>query len=491
MDIKTSIILSYKEENQRDKINLKKLLDYLSWILNVQTELIIVEQGSVSKIDWLDEVKKNQFIRHIFIKNDLLFNKGWGYNIGVKEAKGDYIIIHDINSYLKLQSYNSCVHLLNRFDIVNPYKRLYNLNEQDSDKFFSINYNFNVAINKKPNNVNDISDSIFMIRKDKYLYLKGFSETFNSHYYQKLAFDSKINKLDISVNYVNDVMLQIYEEKVEYITNDKYLYYLYNDLEVDELIELLDNISMGLKDEISIFDYDSFFVTKPISIIVTAYQTQDYIEECLDSIENQTYFEGNDNFEVLVGVDNCQDTLDKLLEIRHKYRNLRIFMMKKNKGTYITSNTLIDNTKYENILRFDSDDIMMPNMIKEIMLYVNDSYNLIRFRFTDLKDGVLKEYTNKIFAHGVLLYKKYLFEDLGGYQPWKCAADSELIKRGEPLFRTKLVDKSLFYRRVHNNSLTIRDDVGMESDLRKEYHSLIGTHKNIKINKIVNEYREY
>ena len=34
--------------------------------------------------------------------------------------------------------------------------------------------------------------------------------------------------------------------------------------------------------------------------------------------------------------------------------------MKENKGTYITINTLMTISKYDHLIRFDSDDIMYP-----------------------------------------------------------------------------------------------------------------------------------
>lgn len=230
-----------------------------------------------------------------------------------------------------------------------------------------------------------------------------------------------------------------------------------------------------------------------ISIIVTAYKSQDYIEECLDSIENQIYFKDNDDFEVLVGVDNCHDTLNKLKEISYKYRNLRIFMMNSNMGTYVTSNTLLDLVQYENILRFDSDDIMKNNMISEIILFTD--YDIIKFKNNDFHIDVKKCSNNSnIFPDGVVLFKKNVFDLAGGYMPWRCAADTELLTRISDKFKIIKLDKYLYYRRVHDNSLTNKKDTGYNSELRDEYenkiNSYINSDINIKINKIINSYHE-
>ena len=42
------------------------------------------------------------------------------------------------------------------------------------------------------------------------------------------------------------------------------------------------------------------------------------------------------------------ELINKVKEIMHKYRNLRVFMMDSNMGTYVTSNTLLDLIQYEN-----------------------------------------------------------------------------------------------------------------------------------------------
>lgn len=231
---------------------------------------------------------------------------------------------------------------------------------------------------------------------------------------------------------------------------------------------------------------------KPVSIIISAYQSQKFIEECLESVERQTYFIDNDNFEVLVGVDGCQKTLNKLFEIKDKYRNLRIFMMDVNRGTYITSNTLINQVKHNNIIRFDSDDVMMPEMINEIMYYHNE-YNVIRLRYVKLYENQKESY--HAYAHGVLYMKRDFFKQLGGYQPWKCAADTELLKRGKKIMNEKSITRPLFYRRMHGNSLTGSREFGPNSEIRKKYSNLIRNtaidYNNIKIRKKMSKYVEY
>lgn len=229
-----------------------------------------------------------------------------------------------------------------------------------------------------------------------------------------------------------------------------------------------------------------------ISILITAFQTYDYIEECLDSIENQTYFINNNNFEVLIGIDACQDTLNKLMEIRHKYRNLKIFMMMTNMGTYITSNTLLSLVNYNNIIRFDSDDVMRPEMINEIML-LSGKFDVIKLKYINFINDINNPKYSKSYANGAIYFKKYIIDRFGGYQPWRCAADYELIKRMTGYIDIGKTDELVFYRRLHDNALTKTGETGMKSEYRKKLLSKIKDQYSLdelKIIQIINDYYE-
>jgi len=222
-------------------------------------------------------------------------------------------------------------------------------------------------------------------------------------------------------------------------------------------------------------------INNGVSIIVTAWKTEDYIEECLDSIENQTYFNNNDNFEVLIGIDGCQSTLNKLMQISSKYRNLKVIMMKKNMGTYITSNTLLTQSRFENILRVDSDDVLSLNMISEIMNH-SENYDVIRYKIKNFGNYQLNNKEN--YAYGTIFFKKKLTLTFGAWQPWICHADKDFFNRLERHVKVKYIPTVLYYRRIHKNSLTRKLETCGESNIRKDYIKIIENTDYTKINYI-------
>jgi len=228
---------------------------------------------------------------------------------------------------------------------------------------------------------------------------------------------------------------------------------------------------------------------KKVSILITAFNTSKYIEACLNSIETQLYFKDNDKFEVIVGVDACQKTYQKLLKIKDKYRNLTIVMMAENRGTYITMNTLLKMAKYDNIIRFDSDDVMKGHMVSRIMS-VSDKADIVRFRFTVFRHNVSKTVareSGRMPAVGVLFYKRKVIDMAGGYVNSRFSADSELIMRTLKFTKTiELPDQLFFYRR-HGSSLSDTVSKVKRKKFDDKTRRTIYTKNNLKITPVINK----
>lgn len=209
-----------------------------------------------------------------------------------------------------------------------------------------------------------------------------------------------------------------------------------------------------------------------VSVIITAYQTQDFIGDCLQSVMEQDF---SGDYEVLVGIDGCEQTLEAYLDWKEFSgdKRVRAFMMSKNVGTYVTSNTLITltNKSYDYVLRFDSDDVMMPHMIGDFDAMKGK--NIIT-EFPAIEINGNKRRLTKIM-HGCVGYSKELFLKNGGYKDWRCAADTDFIQRAvHNGAERRMNTRAAFYRRVHPNSLTNRKETGFGSSLRAGYKKQVG-----------------
>lgn len=220
---------------------------------------------------------------------------------------------------------------------------------------------------------------------------------------------------------------------------------------------------------------------KPLSIVISAYDAQDFIGECLDSIENQTYFTNFDDYEILLGVDSCNNTIDTLLKNRHKYRNLRLFWIDKNSGPYLVFNTLINISKYDIITIFGADDIMKPDHIESNMSILKEN-SFVKSKTSNFvhpnKNNIIKTYN----PCGLIFFHKKNFLNLNGFEPWRCGADTDLNKRFLMDNILQIYNKiSTSLRRIHNKSLTVSGKYDRKSEYRKNILNIIKSRKKSKL----------
>lgn len=217
-----------------------------------------------------------------------------------------------------------------------------------------------------------------------------------------------------------------------------------------------------------------------VSICLTAFKAQNYVEETLNSIYKQTWFKTHNNWEVIIGIDGCMDTLKKVREIMPRYKNLRVLMMDSNCGTYVTTNTVMSQAKYKWLIRFDSDDLMNPDMV-EILMRDKGSADYVNFRLQNFGTGGIGRRHLIQKTCGQMLMRHTLFDAVGGFLPWSCGADAEMEKRVEPFFQRKMLNKVLMKRRIHEGNLTVKKGTNMASPLRRENLKYLNniTKKNI------------
>lgn len=106
-----------------------------------------------------------------------------------------------------------------------------------------------------------------------------------------------------------------------------------------------------------------------ISIIVPIYNVEDYIDECLKSILNQTY----SNYEVIVIDDGCTD---RSIEKINKYNDKRIKIISQtNRGLSAARNTGLRNSIGNYVVFLDSDDYWADKNYLKNLIDLFNKYN--------------------------------------------------------------------------------------------------------------------
>jgi glycosyltransferase involved in cell wall biosynthesis len=211
-----------------------------------------------------------------------------------------------------------------------------------------------------------------------------------------------------------------------------------------------------------------------VSVIITAYKSHKWIKRCLDSVAGQ----GGAECEILLGIDGCSETLKEVEKIQNKYPGLKVFMAKKNGGTYPLRNALAAKAKGQYLLFFDSDDEMLPNMISKC-LFMRADY--VSYWFSDYVNNKPVR-TRHIEPAGTFLISSDFFKKSGGFLPWQCAADSEFHYRMKKNgYNATSIYEVLFIRHIIEDSLSNSKLTGMNSKIRQDYKSYFHTNKNWSI----------
>ena len=99
-----------------------------------------------------------------------------------------------------------------------------------------------------------------------------------------------------------------------------------------------------------------------ISVIVPCYNVEKYLEECLDSIVNQTFTD----IEIICINDGSTDSTNRILDIYSNNDSRIKIITQTNKGLSASRNIGIENSNGEYILFIDSDDYLELTAFEEI-----------------------------------------------------------------------------------------------------------------------------
>ena len=159
---------------------------------------------------------------------------------------------------------------------------------------------------------------------------------------------------------------------------------------------------------------------KSVSIIVPVYNVEKYLEECLDSIINQTY----SDLDVILVDDGSTDSSPDICE-RYAEKDNRIRVIHKNTGGASSARNIgLDYAQGEYVYFMDSDDYLEKDAIDLLVRTAEDKPDIVFFdahtfadedyngkinadsyiRKSDYKDGSGKEITKTLFSNNEFKY---------------------------------------------------------------------------------------
>lgn len=207
-----------------------------------------------------------------------------------------------------------------------------------------------------------------------------------------------------------------------------------------------DNLS-GKRNKIEMITEENFLV----SIVVPVYNAEKYLEQCLNSIQNQTY----KNFEVILvndaSIDNSETICKGFVEGDSRFR----YFLKANGGASSARNFGLDHVRGDFITFIDADDWVDENHLEVLI-------NNIRENNSDMAVSSIKKFdsSNNFYFRVYSNQEKYLlnYNKLNREEFLVILPKLILANNSYKISVCKLFKKELVYETRFDNSLIYGED---------------------------------
>ncbi len=209
-----------------------------------------------------------------------------------------------------------------------------------------------------------------------------------------------------------------------------------------------------------------------VTIIVPVYNTARYLVDCVKSLENLDF----DSYEVIFIDNNSNDNSFNILK-NIKKKHFKIFKNKKNYGQSYSLNKGIRLSKAPFVAIMDSDDICLPNRIKDSYNFLknNKDYTLVagmsdtinsagkilkKRRFTlDSDLQKIRILIDNPISHTTVMFKKSILKKYGGYSTnFNFTQDYHLFSKIIlDNLKVKILNKKFTLVRKHANQQSFRN----------------------------------
>lgn len=192
-----------------------------------------------------------------------------------------------------------------------------------------------------------------------------------------------------------------------------------------------------------------------VSIIIPAYNAQEYIRECLESILAQTFT----NFEVIVVNDGSTDDTARIIAEYVRKDNRFRCITTANGGVSRARNTGMDNCNGEWISFVDADDCLFPYSIDQLLsVAVSSNTEIVSGQFSSKSvTGKLKKQNVSLF-NPTELTASVLYQTLDNPSPWGKLYNRKVCQALRFTENMRYEDLDFFYRvYLRCNTIAVTD----------------------------------
>lgn len=199
-----------------------------------------------------------------------------------------------------------------------------------------------------------------------------------------------------------------------------------------------------------------------ISVIIPVYNTEKFLNRCLDSVLSQSLKE----IEIIIVNDNSPDNSKEIIdEYARKDKRIVVINKKENKGLSSARKSGLKIARGEYILNIDSDDWIEQN-------YFNDTYTMAKKENADI---VISDYYID-YDNGEILYK---IDQKRDFLLEKEEVVNNIFLKDSPVVWNKLIKRSLYEK----NDIFPIDSISLGEDLAVVPRLIYFSKKIVKLNK--------
>lgn len=231
-----------------------------------------------------------------------------------------------------------------------------------------------------------------------------------------------------------------------------------------------------------------------ISVILPVYNSEEYINESITSILNQTY----ENFELIIIDDGSTDNSKEICKNLSKKDNRIIFLDNDHVGLTKSLNKALEIAKGKYVARQDADDVSLPNRFeRQIKWFLKDKRRVLcgtnckiltqnnkyknnrSLKFTS--NGIRKklQYSN-CFVHSSTMFLRESAQKLGNYdENLKFAQDYDLWWKLSTQGEVGNLNEKLLILRNRINSISVKNENNQTLDFIKSSIKFYAYNKKI------------
>ena len=207
---------------------------------------------------------------------------------------------------------------------------------------------------------------------------------------------------------------------------------------------------------------------KKFSILIANYNNEHYLDQCLESIENQTY----SNIEIVIVDDNSSDRSVELINkfILKTQKKVVFIKNDSNMGCGYTKARCVELSSGDICGFLDADDALVSNAVEQMVLYheQNDDCSLISSRYYICNKKLKIQYSSRIvnslnftnylkcprLTHFNTFKRSYYFQSDGIRKDITHGVDQDLCLKMEEVGHILFVPEVLYLYRTYSKSVS-------------------------------------